>query len=51
MFGDFMSILQDVIPEAISSQKYHMNMGLILYVYGDRGILKCGMHKQAWTCS
>jgi hypothetical protein len=34
MSGDFMSILQELIPEVIPSQKCHMNMGLILIGYG-----------------
>jgi hypothetical protein len=29
---------QDLIPEAIPSQKYHMDMGLILKGHGDMGI-------------
>jgi hypothetical protein len=34
--SDFVSILQDLIPEAIiSSQKCHINMGPILNSYGD----------------
>jgi hypothetical protein len=31
---DFILILQDLIPEAIPSQKCHMNMGLIWNGYG-----------------
>jgi hypothetical protein len=38
MLGDIMSILQDLIPEAIPSQKRHMNTGLILNGYGATGI-------------
>jgi hypothetical protein len=30
MSGDFMSLLQELIPEAIPSQKCCMNMGLVL---------------------
>jgi len=33
-----MSVLQDLIPEVVSSQKRHMNMGPILNCYGDIGI-------------
>jgi len=36
--GDLMSVLQDVIPEAISSQKYHVNTGPILNSYRNTGI-------------
>jgi hypothetical protein len=32
------SITQNLIPEAIPSQKYPMNMGLNLNIYGDMGI-------------
>jgi len=35
MFCDYESPLQDLIPEAVSSQKCHMNMGQILNCYGD----------------
>jgi len=42
-----MSILQDVIPEAIPSHKCHLNMGPTLNVYGYR-YLKCSM--QMWIC-
>jgi len=38
VFGDFMSLLQDLIPEDIPSHKCHMNMGLILSCYEDMGI-------------
>jgi hypothetical protein len=37
MHGDFMVTLQD-IPEAITSQKWHMNMGLLLSNNGDMDI-------------
>lgn len=30
--------IQDLIPEAISSQEYHMNRGLIIIRYEDMGI-------------
>jgi hypothetical protein len=33
MSDDFMSVLQERIPEAISSQKCHRNIGLIFYGY------------------
>jgi hypothetical protein len=33
-----MSILEDLIPEVIPSQKCHVNMGLILNGYGGVGI-------------
>jgi hypothetical protein len=33
MSGDFMSILQDLIPEVIPSQKCHMNMNPIINGY------------------
>jgi hypothetical protein len=32
--GDFVSVLQDLIPEVIPSQKCHMNTGPILNCYG-----------------
>jgi len=35
-----MLVLQDLIPEAIPSQKCHTNMGLILISYRDTGY--CG---------
>jgi hypothetical protein len=40
MSGDFMSIVQDIIPEVIPCQKYHMNMGPIFYGHEYMGILK-----------
>jgi hypothetical protein len=33
-----MSILQALIPDPISGQKYCMNVGLILSIYRDMGI-------------
>jgi hypothetical protein len=38
MSGGFMPLFQDLIPDAIPSQKYRMNMGSILSRYGDTGI-------------
>jgi hypothetical protein len=38
MSNDFMSVLQDLIPEVIPSQKCHMNIGLILNSYGAMDI-------------
>jgi hypothetical protein len=38
VFGDFMSIPQDLFLEAIRSQKCYVNMGPVLYDYGDMGI-------------
>lgn len=34
MSGDFMYVLQDLIPEAFSGQKYHVNRGPILNGHG-----------------
>jgi hypothetical protein len=36
MSGDFVPVLLDLIPEAVASQKFHMNMGPILNGYGIR---------------
>jgi hypothetical protein len=36
--GDLVLVLQDLIPEAISSQKCYMNMGPILNGYGAMDI-------------
>jgi len=36
--GNFMSVLQDLIPEVICSLKCHIDMSLILNSYGDTGI-------------
>jgi len=33
--NNFTSALQGLIPVATSSQKHHMNMGVILISYGD----------------
>jgi membrane protein insertase Oxa1/YidC/SpoIIIJ len=33
MFGDFMSVLQDLIAEVTPSHKCHMNMGLTFNSY------------------
>jgi hypothetical protein len=44
-----MSVLQDLIPEVIPSQKCHMHTDsqwLQRYEYW-----KCNMREQAWTCS
>jgi hypothetical protein len=38
MFSDFVSLLQDLIPEAICSQNCHVNVGSILNNYGDLGV-------------
>jgi len=40
MSGDFMLILQDLIPEIIPGLLCHMNMGLILNSHEDK-YLKC----------
>jgi len=36
--GDFMSVLQDLIPESISGQKYRTNVGPFLNSYRNMGI-------------
>jgi hypothetical protein len=36
----FISVRQDLIPEAVPSQEYRMNMGKILNGYGIMGIMK-----------
>jgi hypothetical protein len=33
-----MSVFQDLCPETIANQKYHMNMGLILNGHEDMGL-------------
>jgi hypothetical protein len=38
MSGDVTSVLQGLIPEAIPSQRYHMNMGPIFNSYRDMSI-------------
>jgi len=38
MFGDFMLVLQDLVPEAIPSQKFHMNLNPIVSGYRNTGI-------------
>jgi hypothetical protein len=38
MSDDFIATLQNLIPEAIPSQKYHMNMVSIPTWYGDNVI-------------
>jgi hypothetical protein len=44
MSGDFMSVLQDLIPEVIPFQKCHMNIGPILNIYGDTLIFEMQDH-------
>jgi hypothetical protein len=34
--GEFMPKLQDIIPEVISSQKFHVNMGRVLNGYKNK---------------
>jgi hypothetical protein len=41
MAGHFMSMLQDLIPEAIFSQKYHLNIVSIGLAGVDMVELKC----------
>jgi hypothetical protein len=46
LFLDFVSIIQDIIPEVIPSQKCHMNMGPIPkgYIATDISCCSFGAH-------
>jgi len=44
MPNEFMSVHQDLIPEAISGQKCYMNMGLIVNSYRDMVIWNVSCH-------
>jgi len=48
MSGDFVSILQALIPEAIPSQKRHKKHGSDSLRLREYGYLKCSKREQAW---
>jgi hypothetical protein len=49
MFGDFISIFQNLIPEVIPSQKYPRNVGLILKGYGAIETSCCSFSAHVWA--